>query len=192
MQWRVDLHPVTGEWRIIDCEGEIVCVSLHGEQHLAKIAAAPDMFDALLQAREWLRGWASAEPQLAIVEAALAKAEGLGQRADATQNPPLSDLSSLRKGAEVAVKPLEWVEEQRRGTFVKYIARTPFGGYEVNGEFTAMTASGPVVCLPDWKGPLDSSGRRAVSVEAAKSAAQSDFEARIRSALVSGSREDGA
>lgn len=83
----------------------------------------------------------------------------------------------------VAVKALEWVEEQRRGTFVKYIARTPFGGYEVNSEFTALTASGPMVCLPDWKGPLDSSGRRAVSVEEAKAAAQADYEARIRSAL---------
>lgn len=38
------------------------------------IAAAPDMFEALIQARDWLRGWASAEPQLAIIEAALAKA----------------------------------------------------------------------------------------------------------------------
>jgi hypothetical protein len=83
----------------------------------------------------------------------------------------------------VAVKPLEWVEEQRRGAFVKYIARTPFGGYEVNSEFTALTASGPMVCLPDWKGPLDSSNRRAVSVEEAKAAAQADYEQRIRSAL---------
>lgn len=47
MQWSVDLHPVTGEWRIIDREGEIVCVSLRGEQHLATIAAAPDMFEAI-------------------------------------------------------------------------------------------------------------------------------------------------
>jgi hypothetical protein len=38
------------------------------------IAAAPDMFEALIQAREWLRGWASAEAQLAIIDAALAKA----------------------------------------------------------------------------------------------------------------------
>ncbi|HEV2510141.1 hypothetical protein [Bosea sp. (in: a-proteobacteria)] len=40
MQWSVDLHPVTGEWRIIGREGEIVCVSLHGEQHLAKIGGS--------------------------------------------------------------------------------------------------------------------------------------------------------
>lgn len=91
MQWRVDLHPVTGEWCIIDREGEIACVSLHGEKHLAKIAAAPDMFEALVQARDWLRGWASAETQLAIIEAALAKASPSASSgrnlADAHKNP---------------------------------------------------------------------------------------------------------
>lgn len=45
--------------------------------------AAPDMFEALLQAR----GWVSAEPQLAIIDAALAKAEGRANLADATPNP---------------------------------------------------------------------------------------------------------
>lgn len=44
--------------------------------------AAPDMFEALLQARDWLRGWASAEPQLAIIEAALAKATPTGEASD--------------------------------------------------------------------------------------------------------------
>lgn len=47
------------------------------DQHEANallIAAAPDMFEALLQARAWLEGWASAEPQLAIIDAVLAKA----------------------------------------------------------------------------------------------------------------------
>lgn len=40
------------------------------------IAAAPDMLEALLQAREWLESWASAESQLAIVNAAIDKAGG--------------------------------------------------------------------------------------------------------------------
>ena len=45
-------------------------------------AAAPDMFEALLQARDWLEGWVSAEPQLAIIEAALAKATPTGEASD--------------------------------------------------------------------------------------------------------------
>ena len=43
------------------------------------IAAAPEMYEALLQAREWLRGWASAEQQLAVVDAALSKASSLSE-----------------------------------------------------------------------------------------------------------------
>jgi hypothetical protein len=38
--------------------------------------AAPDMLEALKMAREWLAGWASAEPQLLAIDAALSKAEG--------------------------------------------------------------------------------------------------------------------
>lgn len=38
------------------------------------IAAAPELLDALIAAREWLEGWASAEPQIAVIDAALAKA----------------------------------------------------------------------------------------------------------------------
>lgn len=40
------------------------------------IAAAPEMLDALEQAQEWLSKWGSAEPQLAVIEAAIAKATG--------------------------------------------------------------------------------------------------------------------
>jgi len=40
------------------------------------IAAAPDMLDALHKAREWLEGWGSAEHQLAVINEAIAKAEG--------------------------------------------------------------------------------------------------------------------
>lgn len=38
------------------------------------IAAAPDMFEALEGAAEWLSGWASAEPYLGRIQAARAKA----------------------------------------------------------------------------------------------------------------------
>lgn len=38
--------------------------------------AAPDLLEACRKAEEWLLGWASAEPQLAIIRAAIAKAEG--------------------------------------------------------------------------------------------------------------------
>lgn len=39
------------------------------------IAAAPELLDALKQAKAWLEGWGSAENELAIINAALAKAE---------------------------------------------------------------------------------------------------------------------
>lgn len=40
------------------------------------IAAAPDLLAACLAAKEWLDGWASAEPQLRVIENAIAKAKG--------------------------------------------------------------------------------------------------------------------
>ena len=56
--------------------------------------SAPDMFEALIQAREWLRGWASAETQLAVIDAALAKAEGRQSLADANQNQAHKELGN--------------------------------------------------------------------------------------------------
>lgn len=38
------------------------------------MAAAPELLEALKLAALWLEGWASAEPELAIVRAAIAKA----------------------------------------------------------------------------------------------------------------------
>jgi hypothetical protein len=40
------------------------------------LAAAPEMREALKLAKTWLEGWASAERELAIIDAALLKAEG--------------------------------------------------------------------------------------------------------------------
>lgn len=40
------------------------------------IAAAPDMLAALKGAEEWLKGFASAEPYLGVIQEAIAKAEG--------------------------------------------------------------------------------------------------------------------
>ena len=40
------------------------------------IAAAPELLEALQQAEEWLTGWASAEPYLSVIRAAIAKATG--------------------------------------------------------------------------------------------------------------------
>jgi hypothetical protein len=44
------------------------------EANAKLIAAAPELLDALKLAEQWLEGWASAEPELAIVRVAIAKA----------------------------------------------------------------------------------------------------------------------
>lgn len=51
------------------------CGGKDREANARLIAAAPDMYEALKQAREWLSGWASADLQLAIIDAALAKVQ---------------------------------------------------------------------------------------------------------------------
>lgn len=40
------------------------------------IATAPEMLEGLKQARAWLEGWASAEPEIAYIESIIAKATG--------------------------------------------------------------------------------------------------------------------
>lgn len=75
------------------------------------------------------------------------------------------------KGAEVAVKPLEWREVNP----ACHLADTPFGSVRVYRDGA-------------WYGQWSKEGdEQSADFEAAKSAAQSDFETRIRSALVSGS-----
>ncbi len=46
------------------------------EANACLVAAAPSMLAALKQSAKWLRGWATAEPYLSEIEAAIAKAEG--------------------------------------------------------------------------------------------------------------------
>jgi len=53
------------------------CVSSEANARL--IAAAPDLLEALRAAKTWLEGWASAESELAIIDAAISKAEGTSQ-----------------------------------------------------------------------------------------------------------------
>ena len=111
----------------------------------------------------------------------LAKPElGSGRTlADAHTNPPESDLSSLRKGAEVAVKPVVWE---------KY-----WGGS--NDDIPSWRASTPVGLTLD----VDFAGERLekhsdadpVRLAAKQAEAFAWYETRIRSALVSGSREEG-
>ena len=80
-------------------------------------------------------------------------------------------LSSLRKGAEVAVKPLEWRHDN---------------AHSIIGRYWITYTGGKIGLHLDQR----KIGKFADPDEA-KAAAQSDFETRIRSALVSGSREDG-
>ncbi len=110
----------------------------------------------------------------------------------AHSNPTAPSLSSLRKGAEVAVKPLEWRaierarsdEDPRTEETGDHEATSPFGEYYIECGFGSDSYVWSVSFCGDFLTDKD-------DPEAAKSAAQSDFETRIRSALVSGSREDG-
>lgn len=102
--------------------------------------------------------------------------------ADATNDPAESSLSSLRKGAEVAVKPLVWNEYETEGEVDRWDAETALGSfYEISTEFDGYSVSNDHV----------HSDQRFDTPDEAKAFAQSDYETRIRSALVSGSREDG-
>ena len=60
-------------------EGSSYCVaSVNGwevpEANARLIAAAPDLLEACLSAENWLESWASAEPYLSIIRAAIKKA----------------------------------------------------------------------------------------------------------------------
>lgn len=163
---------------------------------------------------EWV---ASALNGAAEFDPASALENGPAGLADAHTKSPDSDLSSLREGdgttyprlsslrkdavgpavseggrghsapvtsgAEVAVKPLEWNEYEREGAADQWDAEAGsfhvYYGIELHHDGYRAFWDGEAL------GPFE-------SLEAAKSAAQSDFETRIRSALVSGSREDGA
>ena len=53
------------------------CPPLEEAQANARlIAAASELLEALEKAEEWLQGWASAEHELGIIQAAIAKAKG--------------------------------------------------------------------------------------------------------------------
>lgn len=72
-----------GRW-VVTAEGmptssPVVSISNHddaAEYDGYLIAAAPEMLVALKEAETWLSGWASAEPQLSTIRAAISKAEG--------------------------------------------------------------------------------------------------------------------
>lgn len=103
--------------------------------------------------------------------------------ADATNDPASPSLSSLRKGAEIAVKPLEWVSHA-------WGAEADDGRYRIEDNGTNWTDDRYWLFVN--VGLLTNHRSKYGTLDAAKAAAQSDFETRIRSALVSGSREDGA
>ena len=75
-----------GPWRVGEGTGyinqtaiepSIGCVYGKGEECVATaklIAAAPDLLEACKAAEQWLSGWASAEPYINILRAALVKA----------------------------------------------------------------------------------------------------------------------
>lgn len=97
--------------------------------------------------------------------------------ADATSNPPYPTSPHCGKGAEVAVKPLVWNEYETEGEVDRWDAETALGSfYEISTEFDGYSVSNDHV----------HSDQRFDTPDEAKAFAQSDYETRIRSALVSG------
>lgn len=171
-------------------EANGVCVGDHVAESIA--AEAANRFDALkadmaVVLRAELDRLEAAAPLNAretarylMVERRLSALENCKPAlADATNDPAAPSLSSLRKGAEVAVKPLEWdLSRMARGYPAKAVS--------IFGNYTAWEIEDGF-----WMSPEAHCGRRAgVGLQSALDAAQSDFETRIRSALVSGSREE--
>lgn len=110
--------------------------------------------EALVAAREWLEGWASAEKQLTKIDAALA---------------------ALDAETEVKVRELEWSGQSWGYIGPLYESETMLGTYTVE-EYGAG----------NWCTYFNRAkfGDTHATEEAAKAAAQADFERRIRSALV--------
>lgn len=81
-QFYADVPSTDPNWHIVTNASRMrVLANVHiepgNEVDLANaklIAAAPELLDALKLAEQWLEGWASAEPELAIVRVAIAKA----------------------------------------------------------------------------------------------------------------------
>lgn len=121
--------------------------------------------------------FAIAQKVSAMLQVAPALENGPAVLADAHTNPPLSDLSSLRKGAEVA--PLDW----HRVTY----------GWLAFEEWYRIEDNGPN--WPTERYWLYERGERLGKFDTladAQAAMQTRHETRIRSALVSGSREEQA
>ena len=62
-------------FNILESHGFTVAEAVRDRATARMIAAAPDMLAALKGAEEWLSGWASAEPYIDVIRAAIAKAE---------------------------------------------------------------------------------------------------------------------
>jgi len=97
----------------------------------------------------------------------------------------LADLSAYlsavgQKAGTAEVKPLEWTRVAKPGSEDEFDeADTPFGGYVITTDaFSYSPTTAYYVDGPNWfKGQF-------ASVTAAKAAAQADYEARIKSALI--------
>ena len=83
------------------------------------------------------------------------------------------------KRAGVRVRPLAWVQRDNVETFDAIGADL---SYRVDDAFNYFASDGVRTQLPSWRGPFTST-QVCVSLEAAKAAAQQDYENRILSAL---------
>lgn len=88
-------------------------------------------------------------------------------------------LEAIPAEKGVGVKPLEWAADRyQEFSYRSETAKTSIGKYEA---FSFIAAEKPVA---GWTSTLSAQEGKSVSLDAAKAAAQADYEARIRSALL--------
>ena len=86
---------------------------------------------------------------------------------------------STETKTEPRVKPLEWTEEFREGSYVRLRAETLIGLYEISSSFAVTTTKGLKVVPDMWRGPFTNAPVYAADLEEAKAGAQADFATRI-------------
>lgn len=103
--WFFSQESIDSEWFIVTIQGGLIVanVNAHHRQiaNARLIAAAPDLLNACRKAEEWLSGWASADPYIDVIRAAIAKAVSVTDPRDSTKERALLLSKSPAEGGEM-------------------------------------------------------------------------------------------